>query len=306
MGGLPQLISFKLRQCKITVTHLKTMNRQTKLTLLVFILTLSNVYSQTSILPIELAKKIFSKARFTDIKNYCTGEYKGRPNGNDIDKNATLQFILLSQTSDKAVVAMTIIDKAGKGIDTYLHFSKEKIWKLNAFRALAMTGMIERAKKELEQLSSKKIDSLVAISKNDTTGNAMFKSREDFDFQLGNLNLILALDSEIIDHFNKNKIEFERLKDVALKNLHATKATEERSIKLCIGLENDFHRLFINSIETGDYEFGNCINFSIGGMLDNTVGYLFIKDKKDVPEMNPSRIIMIREIGNGWYIYKTT
>ena len=269
-------------------------------------MTLSNTYSQTSILPLDLAKKILSKAKFTDIKKYCTGEYKGRPNGNDIDKNATLQFALLSQTVDKAVVAVTIIDKTGKGLDTYLHFSKENIWKANAFRALAMTGMIEGAKKELEQLSTKKVDSLIAISKNDTTGNSMFKSREDFDFQLGNLNLILSLDSEIIDHFNKNKIEFERLKDIAFKNLDTTKADEERSIKLCNGLENDFHKLFISSIETGGYELGNCINFSIGGMLDNTVGYLFVKDKKDVPEMNPSRIIMIREIGNGWYIYKTT
>ena len=282
------------------------MNKRTKLTLLLFILTLSNTYSQTSILPLDLAKKILSKAKFTDIKKYCTGEYKGRPNGNDIDKNATLQFALLSQTVDKAVVAVTIIDKTGKGLDTYLHFSKENIWKANAFRALAMTGMIEGAKKELEQLSTKKVDSLIAISKNDTTGNSMFKSREDFDFQLGNLNLILSLDSEIIDHFNKNKIEFERLKDIAFKNLDTTKADEERSIKLCNGLENDFHKLFISSIETGGYELGNCINFSIGGMLDNTVGYLFVKDKKDVPEMNPSRIIMIREIGNGWYIYKTT
>ena len=282
------------------------MNKRTKLTLLLFILTLSNTYSQTSILPLDLAKKILSKAKFTDIKKYCTGEYKGRPNGNDIDKNATLQFALLSQTVDKAVVAVTIIDKTGKGLDTYLHFSKENIWKANAFRALAMTGMIEGAKKELEQLSTKKVDSLIAISKNDTTGNSMFKSREDFDFQLGNLNLILSLDSEIIDHFNKNKIEFERLKDIAFKNLDTTKADEERSIKLCNGLENDFHKLFISSIETGGYELGNCINFSIGGMLDNTVGYLFVKDKKDVPEMNPSSIIMIREIGNGWYIYKTT
>ena len=169
-----------------------------------------------------------------------------------------------------------------------------------------MTGMIEGAKKELEQLSSKSVDSLIAISKNDTTGNSMFKSREDFDFQLGNLNLILAMDSEIIDHFNKNKIEFERLKDIAFKNLDTTKADEGRSIKLCNGLENDFHKLLISSIETGGYELGNSINFSIGGMLDNTVGYFFVKDKQDVPEMNPSRIIMIREIGNGWYIYKTT
>lgn len=287
-------------------SHFNTMNKKTKITLLLLILTLSNAYSQTSILPLDLAKKIFSRTKFAEIKKYCTGEYKGRPNGTDLDVNATLQFTLLSQTDDKAVVAVTILDKKGKGFDAYLHFSKENIWKVNAFRALAMTGMIEGAKRELEQLSVKAIDSIIAKSKNDTTGNSMFKSREDFDFQLGNLNLILALDNEIIDHFNKNKIEFERLKDIALKNLDATNAFGEQRMNLCNGLENDIHKLFINSVETGGYELGKGIKFSIGGMLDNTVGYLFVRDKKDVPEMNPAGIIMIREIGNGWYIYKTT
>jgi hypothetical protein len=41
-------------------------------------------------------------------------------------------------------------------------------------------------------------------------------------------------------------------------------------------------------------------------MLDNTVGYLYVKDKEDLPEMTDRRVIMIREISDGWYIYKTT
>ena len=282
------------------------MNKRTNLILLIFISTLSNVYCQSSMLPLDLAKKIFSKTKFVDIKKYCTGEYTGRPNGKDIDKNATLQFILLTQTPDKAVVAVTILDTTGRGLDTYLHFSKETIWKVNAFRALAMTGMIEGVKKELMELSPKKVDSLIAVSKNDTTGNSIFKSREDFDFKLGNVNLILALDSEIIEHFHNNKVEFERLKDVAFRDWDTTNTDEESRIKLCNGRESDFHKLFIHSIETGGYELGKCINFLIGGILDNTVGYLFVRDKKNLPEINPDKIIMIREIGNGWYIYKTT
>ena len=282
------------------------MNKRTNLILLIFISTLSNVYCQSSMLPLDLAKKIFSKTKFVDIKKYCTGEYTGRPNGKDIDKNATLQFILLNQTPDKAIVAVTILDTTGRGLDTYLHFSKETIWKVNAFRALAMTGMIEGVKKELMELSPKKVDSLIAISKNDTTGNSIFKSREDFDFQLGNVNLILALDSEIIEHFHNNKVEFERLKDIAFRDWDTTNTDEESRIKLCNGRESDFHKLFIHSIETGGYELGKCINFLIGGILDNTVGYLFVRDKKNLPEINPDKIIMIREIGNGWYIYKTT
>jgi hypothetical protein len=282
------------------------MRRKIKFLLFIFIFPFQNAYSQTTILPLDLAKKIFSKTKFTDIESYCSGEYKGRPNGSDIDKNSALQFLLLDQTTDKAVVAVTIINKSVKGLDFYLFFSKERIWKANAIRALATTGIMQGAKKELEQLSSKQVDSLIAEAKNDTTGKSMFKSRDEFDFLLGNLKLILALDSEIINHFNKYREEFEKLKFIALRNLDTTKSDDESSTKLCTGLESDFHKLYIKSIETGGYVFGNCINFSIGGMVDNTVGYLYIRDKKNVPEMNSDGIIMIREIGHGWYIYKTT
>ena len=103
-----------------------------------------------------------------------------------------------------------------------------------------------------------------------------------------------------------NQAEFERLKNLALTQLEKEKAEEERSIKLIENLKTDYQKLFVSSVSTGGYELGNCINFLIGGMLDNSVGYIYVKDKNDLPEMNPSRVIMIREIGNGWYIYKTT
>ena len=94
--------------------------------------------------------------------------------------------------------------------------------------------------------------------------------------------------------------------NLALTQLEKEKVDEETSLKLIENLKPDYQKLFISSVSTGGYELGNCINFLIGGMVDNSVGYIYVKDKKDLPEMNPSRIIMIREIGNGWYIYKTT
>jgi hypothetical protein len=81
---------------------------------------------------------------------------------------------------------------------------------------------------------------------------------------------------------------------------------EFRGKKLIENFKADYQKIFISSISTGDFELGNGINFLIGGMLDNTVGYLYVKDKNDLPEMNSDSVIMIREIGDGWYIYKTT
>jgi len=258
--------------------------------------------------PLDLAKKIFDKEPFSDIEKYIAGEYKGHPNGQDLRSGSITRFLLLGQKSDKAVVAMTILDSAGKGLDTYLHFEKDSIWKMHAFRALAMTGIIEQAKNELEKMTSKQVDELVEKSKKaKNKEHVVFASREDYNFELGNARLILELDENIIQHFLQNKAEFERIKEAALKEVGSKKSDGERSVKLVENFRNDFRKLFISSVSYGGYELGGkCLDFSIGGMLDNTVGFLYVKDKKDLPEMNDRRVIMLREIGDGWYLYKTT
>jgi hypothetical protein len=256
--------------------------------------------------PLDLAKKIFGKNSLPNIENYTSGEYKGRPNGQDLQESATTKFLLLGQTEKTAVVAMTILDSTGKGLDTYLHFEKDTVWKMSAFRALAMTGFIENIVKVLQEMTPEQIDEIINKPKTERTEYEIFHSKEEYDFELGNAKLTIELDDNIAKHFMTNQVEFERLKNLALTQLEKEKIDEERSMKLIENLKTDYQKIFISSISTGGYELGNCINFLIGGMVDNTVGYIYVKDKKDLPEMNPSRVIMLREIGNGWYIYKTT
>ncbi len=301
-------MGFSITGASVVYLSVSTNFMMTRITtiLTTLILTVTTVYGQTYE-PLDLAKMIFGKDSLPNIDHYITGEYKGRPNGQDLQKGSTTKFILLGQTEKTAVVAMTILDTLGKGLDTYLHFEKDTVWKMNAFRALAMTGIIEQVKIELEKLTPQQVDDIIAKSKKKKKDDfAMFTSREDYNFQLGNTKLTLELDDNIIKHFLTNQAEFERLKDLALTQLQKEKVDEERSIKLIENLKADYQKIFISSVSTGGYELGNCINFLIGGMVDNSVGYIYVKDKKDLPEMNSDRVIMIREIGNGWYIYKTT
>jgi hypothetical protein len=44
---------------------------------------------------------------------------------------------------------------------------------------------------------------------------------------------------------------------------------------------------------------------SIGGILDNEVGFLFAPDGRP-PPIDPSRYIWVEPIGDGWYLFKTT
>jgi hypothetical protein len=51
---------------------------------------------------------------------------------------------------------------------------------------------------------------------------------------------------------------------------------------------------------------GTCIEFLIGGRLSSTVGLLYEPNAAAVPAMDARRIIAIRPLGRGWYLYKTS
>ena len=104
----------------------------------IFIL-LSTVYCQgQSDSPLTLVKTIFARDSFPNLVKHITGEYNGHPNGTDLPANVKTDFLLLGQDEKRAVVNMTITDSLGKEFDTYVHLIKDSIWKVTAFRALAM------------------------------------------------------------------------------------------------------------------------------------------------------------------------
>jgi hypothetical protein len=284
------------------------MTTRTTSIVIILLMAITTSYAQ-SFEPLDLAQKIFSKDSLANISKYTTGEYQGKPNGQDFPPDITKKFSLLQQTADKAVVVMTVSNQEGATLDTYLHFAKDTTWKMCAFRSLAMTGMIEQMIIELEKMTPQQIDKQIEQAKKSKKDDDedMIKSKEDYDFLLGNAKLTITSDEKIIQHFEANKAAFEQLKEKALKELASRTEKEEGRTRLLKNEKGACQKLLISSVAFGDYELGgNCLSFLIGGILDNTVGYLYVKDKKDAPAMHADRIIMIKEISNGWYIYKTT
>ncbi|MET0393302.1 MAG: hypothetical protein ABW019_09180 [Chitinophagaceae bacterium] len=273
-------------------------------TLSILVLSVTAGYGQ-AYEPMDLAKKIFARDSLINPEHFATGEYAGHPNGQDLNDGTFTKFTLLEQTAQKAVIGMTITDSSGRGIDTYLYFKKDTTWKMSAFRSLAMTGIIEQMKLGLERMTPQEIDQVITKSKDNKKDDfSMFASREEYDYLLGNARLILDLDENIIQHFRANQAAFERIRDLALQRLENEKPENKGGADPAEDLKTDYRKLFITSVKAGRCD--NCADFLIGGMLDNSVGYLFVKDKKDLPEMDADNFIVIKEIGNGWYLYKTT
>lgn len=256
--------------------------------------------------PLTLSKKIFSKTGFPAIKNYVTGEYNGRPNGNDIKNGLRISFLLLEQRTKTAVVNITLADSTGKEFDLYLHFVKQNTWKACAFRALALTGIIAKVHDGLAKMTAVQIDSVIAAPQIDSVDRRDFKSREEYEFLLGNTGLTLASDKELIEHFNKNKEKFVALKNNLLaKGLLSHHDTTDL-IKSNPEIKKQVTELLLDNVLPNFEETQNSLDFLIGGITDNAVGYFYIQNPKDVPKMSPDHFIMIRALGEGWYLYKTT
>lgn len=273
-----------------------------------FLLLISTASHGQALEPLALAQRIFSKTPFPALERYSTGEYKGHPNGQDLAPTATTRFLLLGQNDQRAVVALTIQGADGKALDTYLHFQRDTVWKLAAFRALAMTGMIEQARQELAQMTPKQVDELIArAAKSKNKQNELITSRADYDFALGNCSLTLESDDHLLAYFRQNQAAFNHLRDQALTEAARVKSkSAASSVPVLQADKSAYRKLFLTSVHAEHPAMGTRLDFSIGGILDNTVGYYYVTDKQAVPAMNPDDVIMVREIGGGWYLYKTT
>lgn len=257
--------------------------------------------------PLSVAKKMFSRGPFPDSSRYMTGEYHGHPNGNEIPADIKRSFKLLVQDKLTAVVNITLTDSSNRQVDAYLYFSKDTLWKASAFRMLAMTGIIQVTNRELKSLGPSQVEDLINTPP-DKNGidHREFKSKEEYNYLLGNTSLVLAPDDSLIAHFNRHKALFNSIRDALLAKGIMSVADGTKNMKNIDDIKAQLRSLFIDSAAPDNTGSNENLNFLIGGVLDNTVGYLYIKDKKNVPRMTPGVFIMIKEIGDGWYLYKTT
>lgn len=206
---------------------------------------------------------------------------------------------LLSQTDSTAVVAAAIPQKSGQVWDVYLYLKNNNGWEVRDVRSLARTELLYVIKRELEKLSPGQIDSIIRAPDGDRI--RLFESRNDYYYELGHVRLTLASDADIMRHFREHESEFGQLKDDFMNAAGPTGGL--KIFGLGSPLRYRLRDLFLQSVEA---PYGSLLKFVIGGVVDNYVGYLYATDPDDVPPISPDGYIVIRPMGNGWYMFKTT
>jgi len=188
--------------------------------------------------------------------------------GEGLPKDVHVNFRKVNESSGNAIYAV-LLSKEQQTEDLYVFLVKENnTWKISAIRSLALPGLFYIALQEI--------------------GKKNPKSAEE-EWQYQNMLLTIKSDSELKSYLKTNINEFNALVALLLKG---NKGPSEKKAR----------KLYLNHVENNE----GIIDLNIGGMTDNSVGYLFVPDGKSPPAMDPSNYIYIERITGGWYIYKTT
>lgn len=247
--------------------------------------------------PDWIVETFFKGKDFPEKTKYYTGEMFKQylntpPMGAWIPENVHITYRILDNTDNALIYAVQYTD--GTMVDDWYCFinKEDGNWKLKAVRTLATTGPLVKIVQDLSQ-------------KTDLT--------EQEKYYLHSATLTISSDASLKQYFKEHKAEFDDILYFYRKYPELLQVKSDGSIDINIDNERlDFNMLAEKIRKLGLNYVGRqkddktIIDFSIGGILENSVGYLFVPRNSKKPCMSPNNYIYLEEIYPCWYIYKTT
>ncbi|UYZ62631.1 hypothetical protein [Hymenobacter weizhouensis] len=261
-----------------------------------------------SLQPLQIARQFVAPAGWPLMRAYLSGEAATQARretlGQQIPGLLQRRCELLAQDSATAVVAVELRDSVSRD-DLYLHFAKEQaIWKLRAIRRLSLT-----------HLGPPMLQMFTGMSADEAARYDARHPEAPHAFMVGNIRLWIGSDAALIEHFRRQQAGFQQavellrthgyLAPAASTNDSVATATE-RAANADPAVQALLRPLFVHRVGRTVLDCGTCLEFVIGGMADNTVGLLYQPNPAAVPAMSPDRLIALRPLGQGWYLFKTT
>ncbi|MDO7844880.1 hypothetical protein Q5H92_00815 [Hymenobacter sp. M29] len=252
--------------------------------------------------PLQIAEQFVAPTGWAEMKDYlcceAAGQAKRETLGQQIPPQLQRTCQLVAQGDSTAVVAVELRGPA-EHRDFYLHFAKEgDAWKLQAIRNLAMTHLGPPMVELLSNLPPAEVADY--DRKHPDASHA---------FTVGNLRLWTAADADIAAHFRKNRADFRKmLRLVQAGNYFTTDsaAVGEKAANANPAVHALLRKLFLSRVTRRETGCASCLEFVIGGKVNSTVGLLYQADRAQLPAMTPERLIVLKPLGDGWYLYKTT
>ncbi|NVK55297.1 MAG: hypothetical protein HWE26_06755 [Alteromonadaceae bacterium] len=221
-----------------------------------------------------LVEQFFGQQGIKNKREVYAGEmlehYLDKPTlGESLPKGINISFRVLEKNPKREIYAV-LLSKDGRSQDWYIYLvNDQNKWKISAVRNLALPGMFFMA---LQKFQSK------------------FNRTKEEEYQYQNMLLTLQLDSELKEFLHKN-----------IDSLNAISAEAKTSHEKATESAKKLNLNFVG------YELSSgIVDVNIGGILDNSVGYLHVPSGSEVPPMSDDNYIYIEHVTGNWYVYKTT
>ncbi|WP_035567986.1 hypothetical protein [Hymenobacter sp. IS2118] len=254
--------------------------------------------------PLQIAEQFVAPAGWPEMRDYLCCEAAGQARretlGQQIPARLRRVCQLVQQGAATAVVAVELRDSVDRR-DFYLHFSKEGgAWKLLAIRNLAMT-----------HLGPPMVEILSGMKPAEVADYDQKHPDASHAFTLGNLKLWTSADADIAAHFARNQAGFQQLLRLVQKGRYfapakpAAAPTGEQAANANPAVHALLRQLFLAQVTRRETDCTGCLEFVIGGKVSSTVGLLYQPTAALLPAMTPDRLIVLKPLGGGWYLYKT-
>lgn len=222
---------------------------------------------------LDLVKQFFSPHGISNKEFLYTGEmyrlYLDQTTlGEELPTNIEISYKKVEKNDTSAVYSV-LLSQDSVGANYYIYLSNiENTWKLRALRSLALPPLYYMALEEFKKKENK-------------------SAEDSLDIKI--MTLATSTDTEIKQFLIDHEAEFNELVKLAQKDFDAASKTTK---KLCVN----------TLVNNGS----GVLEFIISGMIDNSVGFLYVPDNATPPPITEDRYILIDEIVPNWYIFKTT
>lgn len=204
-----------------------------------------------------------------------TGEAKELATASKSNLPAADKVVAVSPTF--AAARIVLRSPAGEEADAYFYLEKTAAgWAVSAYRQMVMTGMDMMLLAEMRKQRELSPDDQIAKE---------------------NLELTLSSDSQLRGWFAANRAAIEEMARVHAGAAFPPSPGVTRDGIVAASLKS----LSLGSIETQ----GDITQVLIGATFDNSVGFLRA-GPSGPPAISPSLYIWIEELGDGWFLFRTT
>lgn len=249
--------------------------------------------------PLRVVEKYVSPNGFPEkMRHFCCEMYQEwmapKTLGQQLAVTVKREPHLLYQDTGKAVVTVWLHDSV-TSMDVYFFLQHRTVWTVYAVRSLVMKDF---AKAEL-----KRLDSIPVASR-----GKLFTKQVGHTWQFEHDNTVLwgQTDTLLATHFYERRTEFAKMEKMRAKKYPLkdgdsvyTKVNSDKKIR------KQMNKLLIREVMIDENAPGTIL-YHIGGVLDNSVGYMYQPDPTKLPPVSAGYFILIRPLGGGWYLYKTT